>query len=282
MQTAYSQQVAETFRQAHNFGAAAPTSFELSSLRALHEANGRDREATLQAIQEQGYPLPDEITPEMVALTGAAHACGVAVHLAEVRGVEGKDATYESYVAKNRFDRFTALHLPDELRADWGAPIDRDPTASPDVGYPESADISKIHGIGKPSRYLPAQTMRHLEFARLGKLDEPTKEAMGISSVEELDKFAVAWDSLVPVIECATDTIELAGAIGAEVGRQLLANGLPPEQVAGVLQKSYSVRGIKEEHGDVPEADKVYEALVSNLAKLPETEAVSELVAKVV
>lgn len=280
MQTPYTQQVADAFNQGTDFGSAAPTSFELSSLRALYRANGKDHNATLASLVEHGYPLPEEITPEMVALTGVAHACGVAIHLAEIRGTEGKDSTYESYIAKNRFDRFTGLHLPDDLRPDWNTPIDRDPEASLDMAYPHSADFTKIHGIGKPSRYLPAQMMRHLEFARLGMLDEPTKEAMGISSVEDLNKFAVLWDSLVPVIEDATSTIELAGAIGTEVGKQLLANGLSPEQVAGLLKKSYSIRGIKEEHGDVSEADEVYEALVVCLAEQPETELVSKLISK--
>lgn len=280
MQTPYPQQVAEVFNQARHFGEAAPTAFELSSLRAIHKANGRDRDATLLAIQEHGYPLPEEITPEMVALTGAAHACGVTVYLAETRGVEGKDSTYESYVAKNRFDRFTALHLPKELRDDWRAPIDRTPDASPNITYPTSADNTKVYGVGKPSRYLPAQTMRHLEFARLGKLDESTKEAMGISSVEDLKKFAVNWDSLIPTIESAANVIQLAGSIGAEVGKQLLANGLSTEQVTGILKKSYSVIEIKEEHGDIPEADEVYEALVSSLATSPETKSISKLLAK--
>jgi hypothetical protein len=216
----------------------------------------------------------------MVALTGAAHACGVAIHLAETRGVEGKDSTYESYTAKNRFDRFTALHIPAELRADWNAPIDRDPDASSNMVYPYSADVTKVHGVGKPSRYLPAQTMRHLEFARLGKLDEPTKEAMGIDSEIDPNKFAVAWDSLIPTIESASSTTELAGAIGAEVGKQLLANGISPEQVAGILKKSYSIRGIKEEHGDLAEADEVYDALLSSLDSHPETRLIRELITK--
>lgn len=277
MQTPYSRAVADSFQAAASFGTAEATSFELGALRALYRDNGRDREATLATIKEHGYPMPTEVTPEMVALTGAAHACGVAVHLAETRGIEGKDTTYESYTAKNRFDRFTALHLPKSLEAAWDEPLERQPDAGINFGYPDSISLAHVHGIGKPHRYLPAQTARNLEFARLGKLEADTKAVVGIDENTDLSKYAVDWDILTPVIESARDVVSLAGSIGAEIGRQLLKNGLEPEKVAAFLKKSFSIRGMKEEHGDLKEADEVLDSLIDHLINGPQTAKVGTL-----
>lgn len=275
----YPNQVADIFlhTQVETFGDAHATTPEISSLRQLFREKG-SREATLSAIKEFGYPVPKEITPEMVALAGAAHSCGVAVSLAKARGVEGKDSTYESYTTKNRFDRFVALHLPEALRDDWSAPIAREPgIVNPKIVYPEGVDTESLHGIVKPSRYLPAQTIRHLEFARLGKLDNATKEAMQIDDAPQ-ECFAIDWDMLIPIIESANSTIRLAGDIGANVAKQLLGNGLDDAQVAAILKKGFSTRGIKEEHGDIPEADEVYNALLDSLASSSITSRVATLI----
>lgn len=274
----YPQEVANTFLNspAETFGDAHATTAELVALRHRFKEHG-NRDATLASIEEGGYPLPEEIVPEMVALTGATHACGVAIHLAETRGIEGKDSTYESYTAKNRFDRFVALHLPKKLREDWDAPIARGASVeNPKIQYPDGVDIGFVYGVAKPSRYLPAQTMRHLEFARLSKLDDATKQAMLIAEMPT-ESFKVDWDKLIPVIEDATDIIQLAGSIGAKVAEQLLDNGLSDEQVAAILNKSYSIRGIKEEHGNIPEADQTFEALVASVTASPKTMQVAPL-----
>lgn len=274
----YTAEVTNTFMNTppETFGDAHVTNAELTSLRRLFVEQGT-REATLRSIHETGYPMPDEVTPEMVALTGASHACGVAIHLVETRGLAGKDSTYESYTVKNRFDRFTALHLPKELREAWGAPTLRETGyENPNITYPEGVDANFIYGVAKPSRYLPAQTLRHLEFARLGKLDEATKEAMLITD-EPVDRFEIDLNKLVPVIEAATDTVQLAGDIGAGIAEQLLGNGLPSEKVAAILKKSFSIRGIKEEHGDVPEADTVYAALIESLGASATTAELASL-----
>jgi hypothetical protein len=274
----YPQEVSDVFLQTpvETFGDAHATTAELAALRQLFQEQG-SREATLASIKESGYPLPEEVTPEMVALTGARHACGVAIHLVETRGVEGKDSTYESYTTKNRFDRFVGLHIPKALRKDWVAPVARgEGIDNPTIKYPEGVDIGLVHGVAKPSRYLSAQTMRHLEFARLGKLDDATKEAMLITEAP-LESFEVDWDKLIPVLETATDTVQLAGDIGANVAEQLLDNGLSNEQVAAILKKSYSIHGIKEEHGDIPEAEQTYEALVESITTSPKTAQLATL-----
>ncbi len=74
-----------------------------------------------------------------------------------------------------------------------------------------------IHGINAPHRYFPAQTMRHLEFARQCKLDYDTEKAMGIDTVRDSEQFAVDWEDLVPVIESAKGVNQLAGDLGAEI-----------------------------------------------------------------
>ncbi len=277
----YSKQVAGTFlKSGEDFGKAKATAAELGALRALYLELGSDRDATLESIREDGYPHPEQITPEMVALTGVAHACGVTIPLAESRGIKGKDSTYESYTTKNRFDRFTALHIPKSLKDVWEASVKRDPNASPDVVYPEGVDNDLIHGINAPHRFFPAQTMRHLEFARLYKLDSDTEKAMGINELRDLDKCAVDWEDLVPVIESATDVTQLAGDLGATIALRLLDNGLSQEQVTGILRKGFSVEGIKKEHGNVSEADQVFNSLISALKAHPTTIGIGVALAK--
>ena len=173
MSGSYHEQVANIFLSSpiEEFGDAHATAAELGALRELYIKSGKDRDVTLYAISDSGYPLPEQVTPEEVALSGAAHACGVAIDLAVTRGIEGKDATYESYTVKNRFDRFVAMHLPKHLRTSWDEPIERQQAyINPKIVYPDGVNDSLIHGIAKPHRYFPAQTMRYLEFARLGKL----------------------------------------------------------------------------------------------------------------
>ena len=76
-------------------------------------------------------------------------------------------------------DRFVALHIPKSLRTEWDAPIEREKGIdNPNISYPEGVDADFVYGVAKPSRYLPTQTMRHVEFARLGKLDEATQNDM--------------------------------------------------------------------------------------------------------
>ncbi len=270
MTTPYSEQVEKVFEDTSpdQFGDAHATRAELGALRALHSELGRDRAATLEAIKRDGYPLPEGIAPEMIALTGAAHACGVTVDLAENRGVEGKDSTYESYTIKNRFDRFVRKHLPEHLREEWDAPIDREEGfANTAVSYPKGVDETKIHGGALPHRFLPAQTMRYLEFARLGKLDDETKEDWDITQDTDLAQFSVDWDTLVPAIESATSLLGLTSNIADELANQLQANGLSQDQIVSIISKGFGVNGIIKEHGNIDQ--------ISNYADISSKEAVN-------
>lgn len=269
----YAEQVSAAFfgSNPERFGDAHATTLELTALRELYNATGKDRGITINSIIKNGYPQSDEITPEDLGLAGASHACGVASHLAEERGPDGKKSTHESYTAKNRFDRFVSIHLPENLREAWEAPIAREEGfESPDIAYPDGVDTRYIYGVAKPSRYLPAQTMRHLEFARLGKLDAETQEVMQITG-EPPDRFKIDWGALITTIENASDVVQLAGDIGAKIAEQLLDNGLSEKQVTAILKKSFDTSGVKKEHGDVPEAREVWKALGQSLARTPET-----------
>ncbi len=253
MTVPYHDQVSEAFRLTppEAFGDSHATWAELGALRALHKWNGGDREATLRDIATHGYPTPDEITPDMIALSGAAHACGVTEHLAESRGVEGKETTYESYTIKNRFDRFVRKHLPEHLRTEWADPIDREEGFTNDtVSYPEGVDTTKIHGGALPHRFLPAQTMRYLEFARLGKLDAKTREEWQIDDKTGLDKFRVEWDELIPRIESSKTLLDLTGNIADGIASELQNSGLSDELIVSVLKKGFSTEGMTAEHGE--------------------------------
>ncbi len=254
MQALYAEQVSVAFRASNpeQFGDSRATGAEFSALKKLHAWNGRNREATLADIMTNGYPAPDEITPDMVAIAGAAHACGVTEQLASLRGEEGMDSTYDSYTTKNQFDRFVRLHLPEGLREEWEAPIDREiGFINGAVRYPEGVDDTKIHGGALPHRFLPAQTMRYLEFARLGKLDEDTKVEFGITDKTDIDRFNVEWETLVPAIQSATNLVDLAGNIASEIRVQLRESGLPEDQITAVINKGYDAQGMINEHGNV-------------------------------
>ncbi|HSX35909.1 MAG TPA: hypothetical protein VLH84_03170 [Patescibacteria group bacterium] len=277
--TNYSALVAETFLATppSEFGDAHTTTAEFAALRALYLERGGSREATIASIVENGYPTPDEVTADMVALSGAAHACGVAIDLAETRGEAGRDATYKSYGVKNRFDRHVARHLPTELRLAWEAPIPRQPEyENPAIVYPTGVDTRLIYGVAKPHRYFPAQTMRYLEFARLGELDPATAQEFGVTD-QNRAAFGVPWDTLVPTIEAATGMVDLSAALSQQIAQSLLGNGLEPQQVAAVLRRGYSLEGMQQEHGRVRQTEQAYEALLDRLQSSDDTAPVAQL-----
>ena len=197
-----------------------------------------------------------EPTMENMAVAAFRHACCVAVHLAGVRGPDGLAASLESYSLKNRFDSFTQSHLPDALRVKWDLPINREPGVSrPNVQYPNCVDATKVHGGAKPHRYFVSQTMRNIEFARLGKLDANTAAAFGIENRFDISNlFALDWRNFIPIIKNSKDLNVMSAGMGAITALQLLDNGLSPEQVAAVLDSGFNVNTVKSEHGDIPQA----------------------------
>ncbi len=274
MSTPYAERVSRSFQAAkpERFGDGHATVSEMSALRSIFKINGGNRSATIKDIRTYAYPRLENITPEDVALAGASHACAVTEDLAVTRGPEGKDSTYESYTIKTRFDRFTLLHLPVEVRENWQTPIERqNDFVNEGVSYPYGVDETLIHGGALPHRFLPAQTMRYLELARLRKLDEASKDTLLITDDTDLTKYGLVWDSLVPTIANAVNPIQLAGSIGAKIAQLLLENGLSQTQVEALLNKTYSTIGIASEHGHIPEATAVRDALSSALQDSEET-----------
>src|SRR5690606_37767856 len=91
------------------FGTAYQTAGEYLGRQQLAERLGphANRQTLDDFESEHPQPLPSHITPEMVGLAAASHACGVAIKLAEERGPQGAAMTMRSYGAKNNFDRFT-------------------------------------------------------------------------------------------------------------------------------------------------------------------------------
>jgi hypothetical protein len=280
MEAPYHQEVEETYlKLGENFGNAHTTLPEFKELRRLYVEYGKNRGLVLQSIFDYGYPLPDEITPEMIALTGSAHACGVAIDLANTRGVYGKVSTYESYTIKNRFDRFVYIHLPDPLKVDWSKPIDREKNYStPRLRYPDGVDEELIYGINKPNRFFIAQTIRNIELARLDRLDTKTKEKLHIDSHTDAGLFNFSWDIFVPTIESATDMTELAGDLGGVIASSLLDNGLSLEQVSSVLNAGFVFSAFKEEHGTVDQAIYTCMSLLRSLYSSLKTQPLVPLV----
>ena len=251
--TTYAQQVSESFQltTTERFGDGHTTGHELSALYLLHKWLGRNREATIEHVIFYGYPTPDELTPEMIAVTGAAHACGVTEHLAEERGLEGMESTYESYTIKNRFDRFVRLHVNDSLQDEWDRPIPREQGfINNTISYPNGVDETLIHGGALPHRFLPAQAIRYLEFARLGKLDDNTKALWGINANTDLELFRVDWDTLIPAIASSETTQDLIVNIARKIVSQLQENGLDNDRIKAVISKGFNTSGMRSEHGD--------------------------------
>jgi hypothetical protein len=264
--SAYAEKVAEVFRESdpERFGRAGHTQAEI--------------EVERQTPTDNGLLLPQEVTPEMVALAGAAHGCGVTIHLAETRGVEGALQTWLSYTTKNKFDRFVGINLTHTLHLAWTEPIPRQPGyENEQIEYPGRVDKTKVHGAALPHRLMPARAFRNLEFARWGRLETAATEAMQLGDLndEELSTvLKLRRETFAPVIGNAKDHIKLAGQIGAEMARQLLRNGLTPDQVSAILNTSYDVSDLEAEHGNIPELQAVRVALAQSLAGNPTTAGV--------
>lgn len=274
MPSSYAEQVAITFlfSDSAKFGQAGLTVAESDALKQRLKYNQSDEAKTRQSIIEYGYPVPGEVTAEMVALSGAAHACGTTIDLAERSGPEGARPTYESYTTKNQFDRFTLSHLPKALHNAWKQPIEREAGFVNDrVVYPVGANLDMIHGAAKPHRLLPAQTFQQLESARLGKLDDLTKRDWSITDNSDIRRFGVEWDILAPIVWSTTGLVQLSGDIGSAVAGQLLENGLSQQQVAAVLRTGYNTSGIQLEHGNLPQSAAVSQALLKSLEASPLT-----------
>src|SRR5512143_642503 len=170
-------------------GDAQPSVIEVASMRALLRNTGNTEEAR-RVIIEHGFPLlKDEIGPETLGETAYKHLCVVAPYLYRQRGEAATADTVESYITKNRFDRWVGFNLiklgkmEGKIKEQWYSPQDRQPGYENEtqVQYPKGVDDTKIFGIAKPHRYWPAQLMRYLEYMRLGK----------VTSEEEMNKLGM-------------------------------------------------------------------------------------------
>jgi hypothetical protein len=142
---------------------------------------------------------------------------------------------------------------------------------NPQIIFPKRVDTRLIHGVANAHRFLPAQTLRHMDFARWGRLEDDLKATMEIDGIDEAAAFRVRRDLLVSTVANASDHVKLSGDLGAKIAEQLLKNGLTPEQVSSILDKSYSIKGLQEEHGKVPEFLAVRQALARALGQNPAT-----------
>ncbi|MEM6998135.1 MAG: hypothetical protein AAF413_04460 [Patescibacteria group bacterium] len=248
--------VSEGYRalSADAFGESSPTGAELAALLALRKSTG-SREATLRAISKDGYPLPTQITPQMVGLAGAAHGCRRTEHLAAERGPDGSRETYLSYTTKNQFDRFVRKHLPQELLPEWSAA--QDDTGMLDNSYatPKGIDPSRNYGGSLPHRIGPATAVRYLESARLGWISPSDEESLLITDETDRSQYTLQWDEFIPGIQAARSIEELTGSMQETVLDRLRSNSMSDAQIAAFRNMVYedgaedtSIRSAPTEH----------------------------------
>jgi len=259
MSESYQKKVSKELRKTEpdKFGDASLTGSESGALRKLHKQNNKSREATIEYIIKNGYPLPENITVEDLAKAGARHACGVTEWLTETRGELAKESTYESYTIKSRFDRFVWKNLPENLKDEWRSPIGREGGyKNKAVNYPDNVDKTKIYGGALPHRFLSAQTMKNLELARLGKLDDRTLKEWNVPDNFDLSVFAIEWKQLIPAIQRARTLVELTKNIKDKIIDILQQNNVAQNIIDSIIETGFRTKGLKWEHGNFEGSEK--------------------------
>lgn len=256
-------------------GDASLTRIERVSLRYALELTGGN-EVARRYIIENGLPLlRDAVGPRDLGETAYRHICVVAAYLNDTRGIDAAPDTVESYITKNRFDRWFHLQLVREGRMGvnsdieqaWDFPQDRqqgyENTAQ--VQYPYGVDGTKIYGVAKPHRYWPAQTARYLEFIRLGKVDsQDERDRLGLVNGQEW-KYEILWQNFRDVVRFESSLDGMTVGIAIKTMEILSNRDLDNDQVIKLVLAGYSPGGIMNEHGNIPQVHELWSGIVNRV-----------------
>lgn len=270
------------------YGGAEVTPRELGALRNLYAATKESlfgdvsirklsredkeliRSLVVGRIVEEGWPVPEKVEAKDLAEAAIAHACVVAEHLIEERGVEASPDTFFSYTTKDQFDRFASMILlrsdrikkGGDLHDEWHSPQDRAPGfVNPAVKYPEGLDSTKIYGVAKPHRYWPAQLLRIIEELRLGKMPEQKKNKLRVGDTN-VKRYAIPWIDYRESIKGAESVDDVAVGVAVKTMEILHKRGLKDYQIVELIIAGYDPKGPMNEHGNIPQVHEIWSGIL--------------------
>lgn len=293
--TKFKEQFRQAFDNAYKIGDATITTHELIPLVDLYrdvkantfpsipfkkltpDQKEQLRDLVTQNIIDNGWPQPprESIGPKALGISAAAHSCVVAESLIDKRGPEAAPDTVWSYSTKNQFDRFVMMRLlktgrikPNgDLHKDWYDPQNRDPNhKNKDVKYPEGIDDSKIYGVAKPNRFLPAQFLRFLEAIRLGKMPKEKMQNLNIET-DHLEKYKIPWREFNDVIDKARTVDDIASGIAIRSMEIFKQRGLSNKQIIKLITLGYNPQGPFREHGNIPDVHHIWSRILEKVQK---------------
>lgn len=236
----------------------------------------RLRELVVQSIIDDGWPKLENLNTKDLAQTAVSHACIVVESLYQKRGPESLPDLVWSYSTKNQFDRYVQKILQENqklstesiLSEEWNSPSKRAEIKTEGINYPDKVDDNLIHGIGKATRYWPAQLMRYLESIRLKKSgpEEITKYKVGDT---DRKKYKVPWSSFDEVIIKAQKIEDITVGVALKTLEILKSHGLSNEQLIATISNAYSPTSVIGEHGHISEISSVWNRLLEEVRTNP-------------
>ena len=255
-----------------NLGDARLSSSERENLRQLR-VNSNSHYDFVDALWQDGYPIPSEINAKDIGETAARHGCIVAENLLISRGKDAYSITYWSYTVKNAADRqitwmLRKQNMSDEFWRDWYKSSQRDPLHNnPKVKYPKNIDDTRIYGIANVHRYWSAQLLRYMEAARLGKITDQEYQKLKLENTDPLI-YQLDWrdswleDALRDVHEVSDVPVNIA----LKVISVLRSRGLGDDQLTALISTGFSPTGPMLEHGFIDEVKDIWVKLLEKIA----------------
>lgn len=283
------------------YGSAEISSTERTTLRELYQAIREEvfgsettlslddrklvRELVTESIINDGWPKLKNLNTKDLAETAVSHACIVVEDLYQKRGTESLPDLVWSYATKNQFDRYVEKVLKKNNKLDngealgrqWSEPSSRKEQKGGAVNYPDLIDSRLVHGIGKATRYWPAQLMRYLESIRLSKSGPEELKKYKVGDTDR-EKYKIPWSNFDEVIKQAENIEDITVGVAIKTLEVLKERGLSVEQLVTVIANCYSPAGVIGEHGHVVEIDIVWDKLLQEINTNPKlTDLYSQL-----
>lgn len=228
------------------------------------------RKAVIETIINKGWPGLENLKLSDLAETAVSHACVVAESLFAERGEVSLPDMVWSYSTKNQFDRYVEKILVENKEtnnvADWSEPGVRAEIKEEKVKYPKGVEDHLVHGVGKATRYWPAQLMRYLESIRLDKSTDVELEKYKVGDTNR-ENYKIPWSNFDEIIKSATKTEDITVGIAIKVLDILKNNGLSDDQLVATIINGYSPTGVIIEHGRVSEIDSVWGRILDEVSK---------------
>lgn len=245
-----------------------------TSTHTREERKALARKNVMESVSHDGLTQPEVVTPELVAESAISHGCVVAPYLADKRGPEGSKVTVWSYMTKGRIDRSIKRALKEsgkkDLLHEWSAPEDarrNDNRNYSHIQYPEAIDDSKIYGVSRPHRYLPANLIKTVVGIRDGYVSDEEYEALALAD----RNISLPHEVITDAVEKSESLYDVSNNIAIHVMRELQSEGLTDDQILQIVRMGYSPKGTLFENGDIDSARKLMQDFVIKLRSETET-----------